>query len=356
MTSKHSFPIKEHRDVQYADTLCCRIYNRKSAYLKEEKWTSSGGVSESLPMLIDPDIHHKRRKLVNPIFSPKYIELVAPLALQIIKNALSKAVESHQNSTPLHIQRLYMGITGDVIMQVCFDNQLHLIESTEEDHPVVRGMYFFEDGFFLTQHFPILINAMEYLPTGVANMLLPGYTHFRKQCAQWIEDVRERHHNGALYAKDGRKILFDLLLRPSESEDPSDLPPLTSQVLIDEANAFCLAGTLTTSVSLSLGTYFLLRDPLRRQKLLDELKDVPRNVEGLMEYRDVSKLPYLVSHPCHLSRSHGLLYMESESRLGDYRPPASRKLFVFPLPFLGYYPVESLRKALTAVVITWRPV
>ncbi len=64
---------------------------------------------------------------------------------------------------------------------------------------------------------------------------------------------------------------------------------------MDEAYAFCFAGTHTTSISLSLGTYYLLRDPHRLQKLLDELRYVPRNSEGLMEYRDVYNLPYLAS-------------------------------------------------------------
>ena len=245
-------------------------------------------------MLIDPEIHRKRRKLVNPIFSSKYTELVAPIALDIVKNALSKAVKSHHNGTPLHIERLYYGISGDIIMQIYFGTQLHLIDSTEEDHPFLRSMHDFTELFFLTQHFPILITVAEHLPIGLSNILLPGYSQFRRQCAKWIEDVKERHKKGSFCADDGRKTLFDLLLHPSGAQDPSDLPPLTPDILIDEAYVFCLAGTHTTSVSLSLGTYYLLRDPLRRQKLLDELKNVPRNVEGLMEYRDVYNLPYLV--------------------------------------------------------------
>ncbi|KAL8794607.1 MAG: hypothetical protein Q9195_002803 [Heterodermia aff. obscurata] len=269
------------------------IYNRKSAYIKEHKFTTAGGVSNSLPMLIDPEIHRKRRKLVNPIFSPKYLELVAPLTLQIIKNALSKAVESHHNGTPLQIQRLFNGIAGDIIMQTCFDKQLHLIESTEEDHPFLHTLHNFSENFFLTQHFPILTNVAAHLPSSLANGLVPGYIQFRRHCAKWIEDVKGRHKNGLFWAEDGRKTLLDLLLRPSAAEESSDLPPFTPNALIDEAYAFCLAGTYTTSISLSLGTYYLLRDPLRRQKLVDELENVPRNVDGLMEYRDVYNLPYL---------------------------------------------------------------
>lgn len=73
------------------------------------------------------------------MFAPKYLEKVAPLALQVIKNALGKAIQSHENGKVLHIQRLYTGITVDIIMQICFDKQLRLIESTEEEPPFLRN-------------------------------------------------------------------------------------------------------------------------------------------------------------------------------------------------------------------------
>ena len=258
-------------------------------------------------MLIDPEIHRKRRKLVTPLFSPKYLELSAPLALQIVKNGLGKAVESHHSRTPLQIQRLYAGMTADIIMQICFDKQLQLYQSTKEEPLFLGTLRALTERFFLTKHFPIL-SSVTYLPDGLGNILMPGYIQFRRDCAGWIEDVKERHKNGSFCANDGRKTLFDILLHPSKAENPSDLPPLTTKVLIDEAYAFCFAGTHTTSLSLSIGTYHLLRDPHRCQKLLDELKSVPRNGEGLMEYRDLYSLPYLVGHPLHQCCSNVLLY------------------------------------------------
>ncbi len=135
-------------------------------------------------MLIDPEIHRKRRKLVNPMFSPKYLEKVAPLALQVVKNALGKAVESYHNSTSLNIQRLYTGITVDIIMQICFDKQLHLIDSTEEEPAFLRTLRTFSEGFFLTKHFPVLTNIAAHLPNKLANILVPGYAQFRR-VSEW---------------------------------------------------------------------------------------------------------------------------------------------------------------------------
>ncbi|KAJ0349027.1 hypothetical protein KNSL1_005073 [Colletotrichum chrysophilum] len=46
-------------------------------------------------------------------------------------------------------------------------------------------------------------------------------------------------------------------------------------------------------IGLSLGTYYLLKNPEKLNKMLDELKTVKTNAEGLFEYRELCNLPYL---------------------------------------------------------------
>lgn len=109
----------------------------------------------------------------------------------------------------------------------------------------------------------------------------------------WIQEIEEKHKKGIYSTADGRKTILDLLLKPDLSEG---YQPLSKDILVDEAYSFCFAGTHTTSFSLSLGTYYLLRHPQKLRKLVEELKIVKRNPEGLLEYRDVCNLPYLVSN------------------------------------------------------------
>lgn len=46
---------------------------------------------------------------------------------------------------------------------------------------------------------------------------------------------------------------------------------------------------------MSMATYYLLHHPDKLTKLRDELSNVRRNDNGLLEYKDVKDLPYLVS-------------------------------------------------------------
>ncbi len=72
---------------------------------------TSGGISEALPALVDPEYHKKRRKMVSSLFSVKSIEQLSPIVLNVIGGALQKAVECHQKGIPVDIQRLYTGVT-----------------------------------------------------------------------------------------------------------------------------------------------------------------------------------------------------------------------------------------------------
>ena len=54
-----------------------------------------------------------------------------------------------------------------------------------------------------------------------------------------------------------------------------------------------------------MATYYLLKNPEKLEQLFEELKGVKKNSQGMLEYRDICRLPYLVSThmhpPCHLS-------------------------------------------------------
>lgn len=80
--------------------------------MKDPKFfTTSGGISEALPALVNPDYHKRRRKMVNALFSPKSMEEISHLVLGVIKNALRVAIESNEKAKPLDIQKLYTGVT-----------------------------------------------------------------------------------------------------------------------------------------------------------------------------------------------------------------------------------------------------
>ncbi|KAF7922011.1 uncharacterized protein EAE98_008222 [Botrytis deweyae] len=266
------------------------VYSSGSKYMKDPAFfQAAGGIPEALPAIVDVEYHRRRRKLINDLFSAKSMEALSHLVLKVVQNALSKAHEHHDQNKVLDIQRLYTGITIDTIMQVLCDRTLNFIDAKEEEEPpFLATLRTFSENFFILKHFPILIWMALNIPKNIAMKLIPGEFEFRASINQWIRDRASEHELGVEKAEDGRKTVIDLLLRPEDGGRP-----LTHQAVEDETYSFAFAGTHTTSHTMSMGTYYLLSQPAKLQKLRDELKPIPKNDQGLYEYKTVRSLPYL---------------------------------------------------------------
>ena len=107
-----------------------------------------------------------------------------------------------------------------------------------------------------------------------------------QECANWVNEVRERHQNGNFSDESGRKTVFDAILVAE--------PHRSTKGLVDEAFSLVIGGTETTVTTITYAVWCILRNPQVEQKMLEELSTVQTNSEGLMEYRELANLPYLV--------------------------------------------------------------
>lgn len=98
--------------------------------------------------------------------------------------------------------------------------------------------------------------------------------------------MRDRHQSGNFTDESGRRTVFDAILAAE--------PHRTTKGLVDEAFSLVIGGTETTVTTITYAVWCILRNPEVEQKMLEELSNVPTNNEGLMEYRDLANLPYLV--------------------------------------------------------------
>ncbi|RYP09325.1 hypothetical protein DL764_001372 [Monosporascus ibericus] len=238
-------------------------------------------------MLIDPEEHKERHAIVKPLFSVKSVEQLAPVALTNIAIVIEKMKAALEKGTPVDITRLYRALTIDTIMRLLFDKYSNLLRSEEEEPEYLTTMRMFADNFLIMKHFPILAKLSVHLPEKWAIKLVPGYVPFRKQSSKWLKEIERRRMDNEI-----RTTYFDLLLSENKARGPR---AFSEVVLIDEALAMCFAGTDTTGFALSLGTFYLLKNPTKLRILREELDGVAPNGDGLLEYRDVRSLPYFTA-------------------------------------------------------------
>ncbi|KAF4850947.1 Cytochrome P450 monooxygenase BOT1 [Colletotrichum siamense] len=271
------------------------VYANNSRYLKDSGFYQAfGTLKYSIVMLIDPEEHKQRRNTVKSLFSTRQMDQLAPSILDVVRRAMNRAQRSCDRGAPLNTQALWSSVTVDTIMSVLFDRQMNFVDSDEEMPPFLDAMTKFADNFLLTKHFPLMNRLAVGLPMSIAGMIIPGFAAFRKQCSEWIGEIEDKQAKGLTTASDGRPTYFDLLLR-SNAKMPNGL---NREALVDEAFVLCFAGTDTTGIGLSLGTYYLLKNPEKLNKMLDELKTMKTNAEGLFEYRELCNLPYLRFFAC----------------------------------------------------------
>lgn len=112
-----------------------------------------------------------------------------------------------------------------------------------------------------------------------------------QQCAQWANEVRERHQNGVYTDETGRQTVFDAILDAILDAEPDR----STKGLVDEAFSLVIGGTETTVTTITYGVRCILKNPNVEKKMLEELRTVETNSDGLMECQNLMNLPYLVS-------------------------------------------------------------
>ena len=84
--------------------------------------------------------------------------------------------------------------------------------------------------------------------------------------------------------------MFDIALNPDARKSR---PELTVDQLSADTLLLLLAGTDTTSLTLAMATYRLLRDPNILRKLQAELREAMPRKDMQLEYAELEKLPFL---------------------------------------------------------------
>ncbi|KAK4172979.1 cytochrome P450 [Triangularia setosa] len=264
-------------------------------------YSSIGGVGRSLATEVEVELHRQKRLLVRRFFSAQYITSIEPAVLSIVHRAMNKAAKSHAEGSPFNISALFSRITADSITQVLFGKTKEKMCGGEDaGEVIVSTLDLFSRSFLLTKHFPRLAGMLLNLPKRVASYLLPGYIGFRRQVETWIDEVEAQHRDGKLGGDKGSLSLLDLLIQPELGRDDNHLDveiglaPENKRALVDEVLAYYIAGTHSSSVTMSLAIYYLLSNPTKLQKLQYELDGLPSNQDGLLEFKSLSnhKAPY----------------------------------------------------------------
>jgi cytochrome P450 len=224
--------------------------------------------------MLEGDRHKRERKLLMPSFHGERMRDYGELITDITKKII--------NELPLKqtfiARETLQEISLDVILKVVFGvdagerySQLKwlLSEMLEVFKSPLSSSFLF---------FPILQQDLgPWSPWG----------YFLKQRQQVDEllyaEIRERREN----LDESRQDMLSLMIAARDEEGN----PMTDTELRDELLTLLFAGHETTATAMSWALYWIHSQPEVHKKLIQELKSLPKNAEGM----DIFRLPYLTA-------------------------------------------------------------
>ncbi|WP_079681572.1 cytochrome P450 [Planktothrix sp. PCC 11201] len=224
--------------------------------------------------LLEGDRHKRERKLLMPSFHGERMRDYG----ELITNITHKVIGQFSEGQAFIARETLQEISLDVILKVVFG--VYAGERYSQLKCLLSGILdVFKSPFsssFL--FFPILQqNLGHWSPWG----------YFLKQRQQIDEllytEIRERREN----PDESRKDILSLMMTARDEEGN----PMTDQELRDELLTLLFAGHETTATAMSWALYWIHNQPEVYEKLIQELKSLPQNAEGM----DIFRLPYLTA-------------------------------------------------------------
>ncbi|KZL87543.1 cytochrome p450 oxidoreductase [Colletotrichum incanum] len=238
---------------------------------------------------VDHDLHRKRRGAMNKFFSRVQMFKLEPKVHALAQRLCDKLLAGARDPDKVvPLTEAYSCFTSDVVSEYCFGEAFGFLKQEDWTPNFRDAVYGQLNHMFIFKFFPWLKGILlvgpwfkDYLPKDTAMLI----DTINRDIPRHVEQARERKRSGSGDGKDTNVFaeLFD-----------SDLPPeeKTTKRLTAEGVVVMVAGTETTSFTLTVITFYLLTKPEILEKLTQELRTVVEDPEHLPSWLTLEALPY----------------------------------------------------------------
>lgn len=251
------------------------------------------GTPNSILATIDHDVHRRRRHAYSNFFSKQSIRKYSSV-IQACVDKLCTRLEEHRSSgKKVNVMHAWTAFTGDVVSAYSFPAPYGLLDRADFAPEFFELWVSILSGSHLLKQFPWIFPLMTKFPLWFVDRYLPDLAVTYRWQSTWkqqIQDIKtgEEKEDDPTATGRGRPSIFETLL-------DSDLPPFDKSVarLVDDAQTIVGAGSTTTSLALSLATYFLVSDARMEARLTEELTRAMPSPNTSLPLHELEQLPYL---------------------------------------------------------------
>ncbi|KFA77756.1 hypothetical protein S40288_00506 [Stachybotrys chartarum IBT 40288] len=256
------------------------IYHVKETYTKSPWYSNVASTKE--PNIFNThhvDIHRRHRKLLSGPMSETSLSTLMPVIQGKVDLAIQRMKEEMEARGAADVLKWCLFMATDVVGTLTFGDSFRLLELGKKNE-YVKDLEAVGPMAALRGTFPTLVSYTSRLP-------LPMFERFHRathNLRRYAEESLRVHEN--LVRSDSTRIQRSLFtgIFKAQSEEKLTFPEVRSN-----AQAYIIAGSDTTSNTLTYLIWTVCKNPDIKKKLVEELRTLPDKYE----YTHLRSLPYL---------------------------------------------------------------
>ncbi|WAO93392.1 Hypothetical protein NCS54_01093900 [Fusarium falciforme] len=260
------------------------IHNAGDDFHKAPEFYLKLGVDGSTLTITDPQEHKKHRSTLNPLFSRKRADDLAPIMASKFTKVGDWMARQGKEGKPVLIHRIFRALGADAACQLLLGDSFNMADVSDPDslHPFMRSVDRFTMMTWPRIYYPAIGWFLDSLPNFLVEGLRPGLDVYRR----WLGEAVDAYDSGK--ELDKPPTLFDIMVRTRRKEGKK----VDETQIFDDVSNFLMAGMEGTTNVLSFATYFLLTHDDVMKKLQDELLEARTAIQEF-DHRQIMALPYL---------------------------------------------------------------
>ncbi|KAK8228037.1 cytochrome P450 monooxygenase-like protein [Phyllosticta capitalensis] len=272
------------------------IYNARNRWDKDPFLYRSFTQDESSFGYLDYRSAKQRRDVLGKSFSPAAVLQCEELLVEKVEQLCSAFEKCARNREDVDMNFAYRCFTIDVIMYLCFGTSLHALEAPGFRAPVLVAIDTSGPIGSLFKHFPWykkLVLAVAPLMTKVfENPRMAGMVELHDMLRGQVHDVIKDPKRGLQHLPHGMTIYHRLM---DPAAHPAGEGPPGEKSLWEEAQTLVYGGSETVGYALMVGTFHLVKEPKKLQRLVEELEATWSASSGdrAPALKELERLPYL---------------------------------------------------------------
>lgn len=247
------------------------------------------GTPNSILATVDHDVHRRRRNAYDKYFSKQLVRNYSGVIQEAVDKLCLRLRENSKSGKPVNLFHVYSAMTGDIVSGYCFPEAYGLLDEPDGGADLHNMFASTLANVYMLKNFPFILPLMLALPQQVTAFLLPDLAHTFRWQRKWVQQINEiKSSTDDGKTRDGKPSIFRTLLN-------SDLPAYDKSVsrLMEDAQTLVAGGLVTTTMALSLATYYILSDEHILKTLTAELTKAMPDPARSLPLVDLEQLEYL---------------------------------------------------------------